>query len=102
MSLIAAVLIFGIIILIHEFGHFLFAKLNGIGVIEFSLGMGPRLCSFEKGGTRYSIKILPFGGSCMMLGKMRTIQTSLRLTINRCGPGFRWWPRGRCSISCWL
>ena len=69
MSLIAAVLIFGIIILIHEFGHFLFAKLNGIGVIEFSLGMGPRLCSFEKGGTRYSIKILPFGGSCMMLGE---------------------------------
>lgn len=69
MSLIAAVLMFGIIILIHEFGHFLFAKLNGIGVIEFSLGMGPRLFSFEKGGTRYSIKILPFGGSCMMLGE---------------------------------
>lgn len=69
MSLVAAVLIFGIIILIHEFGHFLFAKLNGIGVIEFSLGMGPRLFSFEKGGTRYSVKILPFGGSCMMLGE---------------------------------
>ena len=69
MSFVAAVLIFGIIIMIHEFGHFLFAKLNGIGVIEFSLGMGPRLFSFEKGGTRYSIKILPFGGSCMMLGE---------------------------------
>lgn len=69
MSLIAAVLMFGIIILIHELGHFLFAKINGIGVIEFSLGMGPRICSFEKGGTRYSIKILPFGGSCMMLGE---------------------------------
>lgn len=69
MSLIAAILIFGIIILIHEFGHFLFAKLNGIGVIEFSLGMGPRLASFTKGGTRYSIKALPFGGSCMMLGE---------------------------------
>lgn len=69
MSFVAAVLIFGIIIMIHEFGHFLFAKLNGIGVIEFSLGMGPRLYSFEKGGTRYSVKILPFGGSCMMLGE---------------------------------
>ena len=69
MIFVAAVLIFGIIIMIHEFGHFLFAKLNGIGVIEFSLGMGPRLYSFEKGGTRYSIKILPFGGSCMMLGE---------------------------------
>ncbi|MCC8085278.1 MAG: RIP metalloprotease RseP [Clostridium sp.] len=64
-----AVLMLGIIIMIHEFGHFLFAKLNGIGVIEFSLGMGPRLISFEKGGTRYSFKILPFGGSCMMLGE---------------------------------
>ena len=69
MSFVAAVLIFGIIIMIHEFGHFLFAKLIGIGVIEFSLGMGPRLYSFEKGGTRYSVKILPFGGSCMMLGE---------------------------------
>ena len=69
MSLIIAVLMLGIIIMIHEFGHFLFAKLNGIGVIEFSLGMGPRLISFEKGGTRYSFKILPFGGSCMMLGE---------------------------------
>ena len=69
MSLIAAVLIFGLIILIHEFGHFLFAKLSGIGVLEFSLGMGPRLFSFKKGETRYSFKILPFGGSCMMLGE---------------------------------
>ena len=69
MSLIIAMLMLGIIVMIHEFGHFLFAKLNGIGVIEFSLGMGPRLFSFEKGGTRYSFKILPFGGSCMMLGE---------------------------------
>lgn len=69
MSLIAAILIFGLIILIHEFGHFLFAKLNGIGVLEFSLGMGPRLVSVRKGETRYSIKLLPFGGSCMMLGE---------------------------------
>ena len=69
MSLIIAVLMLGIIIMIHEFGHFLFAKLNGIGVIEFSLGMGPRLLSYEKGGTRYSFKALPFGGSCMMLGE---------------------------------
>lgn len=69
MSLLAAILLFGLIILIHEFGHFLFAKLGGICVVEFSLGMGPRLFSFEKGGTRYSLKLLPFGGSCMMLGE---------------------------------
>ncbi len=69
MSIILAVLILGIIIMIHEFGHFLLAKLNGIGVLEFSLGMGPRLFSVEKGGTRYSVKVFPFGGSCAMLGE---------------------------------
>lgn len=69
LNIIAAILVFGFIVLIHEFGHFLFAKLNGIGVVEFSIGMGPRLLSFVKGETRYSIKILPFGGSCMMLGE---------------------------------
>ena len=69
MSILIAVLIFSMLILFHEFGHFLFAKLNHIIVVEFSLGMGPRLFSFEKGGTRYSLKILPFGGSCMMLGE---------------------------------
>lgn len=68
-NIIAAFLVFGIIILIHEFGHFLFAKLNGIGVVEFSLGMGPRLLSVTKGETKYSLKLLPFGGSCMMLGE---------------------------------
>lgn len=69
MNMIIAVLMLGIIIMIHELGHFLLAKLNGIGVVEFSLGMGPRLLSMEKGGTRYSIKVLPFGGSCQMLGE---------------------------------
>lgn len=70
MNLIASIAVFGIMVLIHEFGHFLFAKLGGIGVIEFSIGMGPRLLSFKKGGTRYSLKLLPFGGSCMMLGEL--------------------------------
>ena len=69
LNIIAAVLVFGLIVLVHEFGHFLLAKLNGIGVVEFSIGMGPRLCSWQRGETRYSLKILPFGGSCMMLGE---------------------------------
>lgn len=64
-----ALLIFSGIILIHELGHFLFAKKSGISVTEFSLGMGPRLVSTVKGGTRYSIKLLPLGGSCAMLGE---------------------------------
>lgn len=69
LSLLAAILVFGLIILFHEFGHFLFAKRGGICVVEFSLGMGPRLFSIVRGGTRYSLKLLPFGGSCMMLGE---------------------------------
>lgn len=69
MSIILGLIIFSILVLFHEFGHFLFAKLNKIVVVEFSLGMGPRLWSFDKGGTRYSIKLLPFGGSCAMSGE---------------------------------
>ena len=57
---------FGTIIFVHEMGHFLLAKANKIRVDEFSIGMGPRLFSFVKGETRYSLKILPLGGSCMM------------------------------------
>ena len=60
---------FSAIILIHELGHFLLAKINGISVTEFSLGMGPRLFSIQKGETRYSVKLLHLGGSCAMVGE---------------------------------
>ncbi len=71
MNIVAAVLIFSIIVLFHEYGHFLAARSVGITVLEFSLGMGPRLlsCVSKKSGTRYSLKLLPFGGSCMMKGE---------------------------------
>ena len=70
-TIAASVFAFGIMILFHEFGHFLLARLNGIAVLEFSLGFGPRLFSVKskKSGTRYSIKVVPFGGSCAMLGE---------------------------------
>lgn len=66
MGIILAILVFGTIVLVHELGHFLLAKWNGIRVDEFSIGMGPRLWSKVKGETRYSLKLLPIGGSCMM------------------------------------
>ncbi len=53
--MLAALLVFGLIVLIHEFGHFLFAKRGGITVDEFSIGMGPRIFSFERGGTRGAV-----------------------------------------------
>lgn len=69
MKILIAVIIFSVVILIHELGHFLLAKKNGIVVTEFSLGMGPRLVSTVRGGTRYSVKLFPLGGSCAMLGE---------------------------------
>jgi len=69
LKIIIAIVIFSILILFHELGHFLLAKKNGIIVDEFSLGMGPRLVSTVRGDTRYSLKLLPFGGSCMMRGE---------------------------------
>mgnify|MGYP001054497532 CR=1 FL=1 len=69
MKIIIALIIFSAIILFHELGHFLLAKKNGIRVNEFCLGLGPTLVGFTKGETKYSIKLLPFGGACMMEGE---------------------------------
>lgn len=69
MSIFFAIIIFGLLVFIHEFGHFIIAKKNGVRVVEFSIGMGPTLFSFGKGETKYSLKLLPFGGACQMLNK---------------------------------
>lgn len=66
MRWIIAILIFSLLIIVHEFGHFLLAKINGVEVEEFSIGFGPRLFSTKFHGTRYSLKVLLFGGSCRM------------------------------------
>ena len=69
MNIIIALIIFSVLILFHELGHFLLAKANGIKVNEFSLGLGPTLVGVTKGETKYSIKLLPFGGACLMEGE---------------------------------
>ncbi|MDR1891442.1 MAG: site-2 protease family protein [Oscillospiraceae bacterium] len=66
---LVAILVFIIIIMIHEFGHFLFAKLFGVQVNEFAVGFGPSLLKKKKGETMYSIKAIPFGGYCAMEGE---------------------------------
>lgn len=68
LSIVALILIIGLVIFVHEFGHFLIAKLNGIGVVQFSIGMGPNIFSWVRNGTRYCLKWIPFGGACQMLG----------------------------------
>ena len=63
LKIVIAVIIFSAIILFHELGHFLLAKKNHVVVKEFSQGMGPRILSTVRGETRYSLKLLPIGGS---------------------------------------
>ncbi len=65
----AALLIFGVIIVLHEFGHFIVAKLCGVKVNEFAIGMGPKLLKFGRGETKYTLRLLPIGGFCAMEGE---------------------------------
>lgn len=120
MNILIAILIFTVIIVIHELGHFLLAKKNGIFVTEFSIGMGPRLISFVKTAngyrprfllsqhefehtpewkdtTKYSWKLFPIGGSCIMLGEDETIEDDraynkkgvwARISVTLAGPIF--------------
>lgn len=97
-TILLALLVFSLVVIFHEFGHFIVAKYNKVGVIEFSLGMGPRLISLVKSesgrkvlflkssrffeehpeyddNTVYSWKVLPFGGSCMMLGEEEALDS---------------------------
>ena len=69
MNIILIILVFGVIVFFHELGHFLVAKLNKISVAEFSIGLGPAIFSKERKGTKYSLRLLPLGGYCMMVGE---------------------------------
>jgi len=71
LSIVIALLVFGALILIHELGHFLTARMFGVGILEFSIGMGPKLFSIrsKKSQTAYSIRLLPIGGYVSMYGE---------------------------------
>jgi regulator of sigma E protease len=69
LTILVAIVLFGIIILVHELGHFFAGKLVGIQPQEFSIGMGPVIFSRERKGIKYSLKALPIGGSCLFLGE---------------------------------
>ncbi len=97
MQIVVAILLFSLLVVVHELGHFLMAKAGGIEVQEFSIGMGPRIVTFVRtdegvkgklflsgkeyearkeweGRTKYSIKIFPIGGSCIMLGEDEEVE----------------------------
>lgn len=69
MTFILFILIFGVVVISHEFGHYLIAKINGIHVVEFAIGMGPTVFSWKKKETKYSVKLLPLGGACLFEGE---------------------------------
>jgi len=85
---------FFMVILFHEFGHFIVAKASNIKVNEFSIGMGPKIFQIQKGETKYSIRILPVGGYCSMEGEDK--KSDDPRSFNN-APIFL-----DCSYSCWL
>lgn len=97
-SIIIGVLLLGLIIVFHEFGHFLMCKMYNVAVPQFYVGFGPKLCSFQKGETLFSIRALPFGGACQMaspedpdVDPERTINAKkplIKLCIYAAGPIF--------------
>ena len=68
-TIIIFLLIFFVIVMGHEFGHFLIAKVNGIRVNEFAIGMGPKIAGFKKGETEYALRAFPLGGACIFEGE---------------------------------
>lgn len=71
--ILGAILAFSVLIIVHELGHFTLAKLNGVKVEEFSLGMGPKLFGIKGKETEYLIKALPIGGYVKMLGEEESV-----------------------------
>lgn len=85
--ILLAILIFGFLIFIHEFGHFLAAKFSGVQVNEFSINMGPKLFQKQRGETLYSFRLLPIGGYCAMEGEDEDNGNPRAFTAAR------WWKR---------
>ena len=64
-----AIVMLGIIVTVHEFGHYCMGRLCGIGIVEFSVGFGPRLLGWERKGIKYSLRAIPLGGYCAFVGE---------------------------------
>ncbi|MEG1686825.1 MAG: M50 family metallopeptidase [Angelakisella sp.] len=93
MTIILTILVFGLIITLHELGHFTLAKLFGVRVNEFAFGMGPKLFSRQKGETRYSIRLLPIGGYVAMEGEDAEAEGEVRPSDGRSFTDKKTWQR---------
>ncbi len=68
-NLLLFIIILGVIVFVHEFGHFIWAKITGVYVYEFAIGMGPKIWGFRKGETEYNLRAIPIGGFCQLAGE---------------------------------
>ena len=100
-SIVAAVIGLGVLIVFHEFGHLLLAKLSGVGVLTFSVGFGPKLWVKKSGDTEYALSAFPLGGYVKMVGEnpdeRRTVAGWLVRAAGRCRANDPDLPRGRCE-----
>ena len=95
-KIILAIFILGVIVALHEFGHFIVAKLCGIRVNQFAIGMGPAILKKQWGETEYSLRLLPIGGFCAMEGEEADSEdsraSSLPVVAKKAYPGvWRLW-----------
>ena len=67
--IVAALLIIEVIVAVHEFGHYLAGRLCGMGIVEYSIGMGPKIIGFRKNDIDYSLRMIPIGGFCKFVGE---------------------------------
>lgn len=89
LNIVGAIIALSILIISHEFGHFLVAKRSGIGVPEFSVGFGPRLFGWESGETKYSVRLIPFGGYVKMAGEEPATATGSEMEFLSKPPGIK-------------
>lgn len=74
-SALASILVLGLLVIVHEYGHFVVARLFGVRVLRFSMGFGPRLLTWTRGHTEYAVSAIPLGGYVKMAGEQREEQT---------------------------
>lgn len=77
-TIITFIIVFGILVIVHEFGHFYFAKKAGVRVREFAIGMGPKLFQTRRNGTTYTVRVLPVGGYVRMAGRAEAEEETIR------------------------
>ena len=85
LSILAALVLLSVLVVVHELGHFLAGRALGFSILEFAVGMGPKLLSKKKNGIEYSLRALPIGGMCRFKARIRKLRTNVLLTRRKFG-----------------